>query len=136
MAKHPTYKELEQKVRELQNMVVTYSQAKKSLKESLEKQDGYLDKSTAPEMAVEVLDQEDAGKQPIEQALIAEHIFRRAIEESIPAGIFGMDLQGQQIYVNRGFCEMVGWSEDELLNSTHPFIFWPRDGIDKFAGDF
>ncbi|UCD82285.1 MAG: hypothetical protein JSW26_12935, partial [Desulfobacterales bacterium] len=93
MAKRPTYKELEQKVRELEKMVVTYSQAKRSLKESLEKQDGFIDKTAEPEMAVELLDQESAEKQPIEQALIAEHIFRKAIEESIPAGIFGIDLE-------------------------------------------
>lgn len=136
MAKNPTYKELEQKVRKLEKMVVTYSQAKQSLKESLEKQDGFIDKSTEPEMAVEVLDHEGSDKQPIEQALIAEHIFRKAIEESIPAGIFGIDLQGRQIYVNRGFCEMVGWREDELLNFSYPFVFWPRDKIDRFAADF
>ena len=136
MAKNPTYKELEQKIRKLENMVVTFSQAKRSLKESLEKQDGFSDKSTEPEMAVEVLDQEDSGRQPIEQALIAEHIFRKAIEESIPAGIFGIDLQGRQIYVNRGFCEMVGWRADELLNFTYPFVFWPRDKIDRFAANF
>ena len=136
MAKKPTYKELEQKIRELEKMVVTYSQAKQSLKESLGKQDGLSDKTAGPEMAVEVLDQEDAEKQPLEQALIAEHIFRIAIEESIPAGIFGTDLQGRQIYVNRGFCEMVGWGEDELLNFTFPFVFWSRDEFDRIAGDF
>lgn len=136
MAKKPTYRELEQKVRELEKMVVTFSQAKRSLKESLEKQDGFIDQSTEPEMAVEVLDQKDSDRRPIEQALIAEHIFRKAIEESIPAGIFGIDLQGRQIYVNRGFCEMVGWREDELLNFSYPFVFWPRDKIDRFAADF
>ena len=86
MATKPTYKELEQKVRELEKMVVTYSQAKRSLKESLKKQDGLSDKTAEPEMAFEMLDQEDPGKQPIEQALIAEHIFRKAIEESIQSG--------------------------------------------------
>ncbi len=136
MARKPTYKELEQKVRELEKMVVTYSQAKQSLKKSLEKQDGLTNKTAEPEMAFEVLDQQDAEKQPIEQALIAEHIFRRAIEESIPAGIFGIDLQGRQIYVNRGFCEMVGWNEDELINITYPFVYWPQDKFDEFTVDF
>lgn len=136
MAKKPTYKELEQKIRELEKKVVTYNQAKRSLKKSLEKHEGLIDGSADPEMAVEVLDQKHAAKQPLEQALIAEHIFRKAIEESIPAGIFGIDLQGRQIYVNRGFCEMIGWSEEELLNFTYPFVFWRRDKIDRFVGDF
>ena len=136
MAKNPTYEELEQKVRELEKMVVTFSQAKRSLKESLEKQDGLSDISAEPEMAVEVLDQKDAAQQPIEQALIAEHIFRKTIEESIPAGIFGISPQGRQIYVNRGFCEMVGWTEAELLNAAYPFAFWPRHMIEGVAADF
>lgn len=136
MTKKPTYRALERKVRELEKMVVTYSQAKQSLKKSLGKQNGLADKTADPEMAVEVIDQEVAEKPPIEQALIAEHIFRKAIEESIPAGIFGIDLQGRQIYVNRGFCEMTGWIEDELLNHSYPFAYWPQDKFDAFASDF
>jgi len=136
LAKKPTYKELEEKIRDLEKMAVTYSQAKQSLKESLEKQDGLSAKTAEPEMAVDVLDQQDAEKQPLDQALIAEHIFRKAIEESIPAGIFGTDLQGRQIYVNRGFCEMVGWDEDDLLNFNYPFVFWSREEIYKIAVDF
>jgi PAS domain S-box-containing protein len=136
LTQKPTYKELKQKVRELEKMVVTYSQAKQSLKKSLEKQDGLADITTNPEMAVEVFDQEAAEKPPIEQALIAEHIFRKAIEESIPAGIFGIDLQGRQIYVNRGFCKMTGWNEDELINHSYPFAYWPQDKFDSLASDF
>jgi len=136
LEKSLTYEELEEKVRELEKMVVTFSQAKRSLKESLEKQDGLSDISAEPEMAVEVLDQKDAARQPIEQALIVEHIFRKSIEESTPAGIFGISRQGRQIYVNRGFCEMVGWSEEELLNAAYPFVFWPQSMIEGAAGDF
>jgi PAS domain S-box-containing protein len=136
LAKKATYKELEQKVRELEKMIVTYSQAKQNLKKSLEKQEGLADKIAESEMAVDVLDQEDAEKQPIEQALIAEHLFRKTIEESIPSGIFGIDLEGRQIYVNQGFCEMVGWNENELLNITYPFFYWPQDKFDAFDVDF
>lgn len=136
MAKKATYKELEQKVRKLEKMNVTYSQAKRSLKKSWEKQNGLADKIAEPEMAVELIDQKDAETQPIEQALIAEHLFRRTIEESIPSGIFGMDRQGQQIYVNKGFCEMVGWEENELLYSSYPFIYWPQDNCSASDRDF
>lgn len=136
MAKDPTYEELEKKVRKLEQMVVTFSQAKQSLKESLEKQEGLSNTSAEPEMAVEVLNQRDAARQPIEQALIVEHIFRKTIEESIPAGIFGISPQGRQIYVNRGFCEMVGWTEAQLLNAAYPFAFWPRHMIEGVVPDF
>jgi PAS domain S-box-containing protein len=136
LTQKPTYKELERKVRELDKMVVTYSQAKQSLKKSLEKHDGLADKTADPEMAVDVFDQEADKKPPIEQALIAEHIFRKAIEESIPVGIFGIDLQGRQIYVNRGFCEMIGWIEDELIDDSYPFAYWPQNKFDSFTHDF
>jgi PAS domain S-box-containing protein len=117
-------------------MIVTYSQAKRSLKESLEKQEGLTDKIAEPEMAVDVLDQDDAETQPIEQALIAEHLFRKTIEESIPSGLFGIDRHGRQIYVNHGFCEMVGWNENELLDSDYPFVYWPQYGVDAPDGGF
>ena len=54
MAKKATYKELEQRVRELEKMIVTYSQAKQSLKKSLEKQEGLADKIAEPEMAPKI----------------------------------------------------------------------------------
>ena len=50
----------------------------------MEKQDRVTDINSEPEMALEVLDQENTDKLPVEQAPIAEHIFRRRIEESIP----------------------------------------------------
>jgi len=71
----------------------------------------------------------------VEQVLIAEHIFRKAIEDSIPAGIVGIDMERQQIYVNRAFCSMVGWSERELLQSKYPFPYWPQNVMDSFEND-
>ena len=113
------------KVKRLKRTSVTYKHAKKSLKASIEKQDGIAEYPSEPEMAVEVLEQEDTGVQPVDKALIAEHIFRTAIEESIPGGIAGFDMEGRQIYVNRAFCQMVGWSEAELTGAKYPFKYWP-----------
>jgi PAS domain S-box-containing protein len=136
MKKNPPYKELELKVKKLKKTAVTYKQAKKNLKASLEKQEGPVENPSEPEMAVEVLDQKDTGEQPVEQALIAEHIFRKTIEESIPLGISGFDMEGHQIYVNRVFCEMVGWSEEELIGAKYPFKYWPPGEIETVAADF
>jgi PAS domain S-box-containing protein len=136
MSEKDTYEELRKKVQKLEKKTVTYKDAKKNLKESFRKQELIADNHSEPEMAVEVLDQEFADKQPVEQALIAEHIFRRAIEESIPAGISGIDLAGRQIYVNRVFCEMTGWSEDELLEAEYPFIYWPSEVVESFKDEF
>ncbi|MEA1947698.1 MAG: PAS domain S-box protein [Thermodesulfobacteriota bacterium] len=136
MASKPTYEELEKKVKKLKKRDVTYNQAKQSVKKSLEKQDGLNKDNSEPEMAVEVIEQEDAKEKAVEQVLIAEHIFRKAIEDSIPAGIAGIDVEGHQIYVNRAFCNMVGWSEAELLKSKYPFAYWPQGVIDSFKDDF
>jgi PAS domain S-box-containing protein len=62
-------------------------------------------------------------------ALEKEHAFRETIEESILAGIAAVDLDGRQTYVNRAFCQMVGWSEEELIGATPPFVYWPSDEI-------
>src|SRR6266568_2237894 len=60
-----------------------------------------------------------------EERLNIEHIFRQAIENSVPAGITAVDLEGRQTYVNPAFCAMVGWSEQELVGAKPPFVYWP-----------
>jgi PAS domain S-box-containing protein len=136
MKKNSAYKKLEQKVKKLKKTAVTYSQTKKNLKASLKKQERSVENPSEPEMAVEVLEQEDTGEQPVEKALIAEHIFRKAIEESIPSGISGFDMEGHQIYVNRIFCEMVGWPEEELIGANYPFKYWPPEDIENVTTRF
>lgn len=136
MSRKPTYEDLEQKIKKLEKKDITFDQAKQRLKISLKKQDKLSEEHSEPEMAVEVIEQERAEKKPVEQILIAEHIFRKAIEESIPAGITGIDMEGRQTYVNRAFCNMVGWSEAELLKTTFPFPYWPQEVVDQFKDGF
>jgi PAS domain S-box-containing protein len=126
---------LEQKVKKLKQTSVTYKHAKNILKASLEKQDGIVEYTSAPEMAVEVLEQENTGEQPVDKALIAEHIFRKAIEDSIPGGIAGFDTDGRQIYVNRAFCEMVEWPEEALIGAKYPHPYWPPAAIQSAVAD-
>ena len=135
MKKKPAHEELEQKVKKLKQTSVTYKRAKKNLKASLEKQEGTVENPSEPEMAVEVLEQEDTAEQPVDKALIAEHIFRKAIEESIPGGIAGFDTEWRQIYVNRAFCEMVGWPETKLIGSKFPYKYWPPEAMNSAAAD-
>jgi PAS domain S-box-containing protein len=94
--------------------------AKEAIKKSIGRHEGQLDVKEDPKIAIEVLDDEIKGYRPIEQALVAEHIFRKTIEESIGVGIAGFDVNWKQIYVNRLFCDMVGWSADELINAPFP----------------
>jgi PAS domain S-box-containing protein len=136
MKKKSAHTELKQKVNKLKKSPITYNQAKKNLKTSIKKQEGAVDIPSEPEMALEVLDQRETEEQPVEQALIAEHIFRKTIEQSIPCGISGFDMEGNQIYVNRVFCEMVGWSEEELIGAKYPFKYWPQKEIEIVPANF
>jgi PAS domain S-box-containing protein len=136
MKKKTAHKELKQKVSKLKKTAVSYNQTKKNLKASLKKQGGTADIQSEPEMALEVLDKRETEEQPVEQALIAEHIFRKTIEESIPCGISGFDMEGNQIYVNRVFCEMVGWPEEELIGAKYPFKYWRQEDIEIFSDNF
>jgi len=64
-----------------------------------------------------------------EDQLMAEFRLRQAIESSIVEGITLISLDGEQIYVNPAFCRMVGWSQQELLGGTPPFVYWPNEEI-------
>ena len=64
-----------------------------------------------------------------ETAAAAESAFRRAIENSMRAGVAVVDVSGRQTYVNRAFAAMVGWTEAELVGRTPPFPYWaPEEG--------
>jgi len=62
-----------------------------------------------------------------QEALIAETNFRRAMENSMLTGMRAMDLNGRITYVNAAFCQMTGWSEEELVGGTPPFPYWPKE---------
>ena len=64
-----------------------------------------------------------------QQALVAETNFRRAMENSILTGMRAMDLKGRITYVNAAFCQMTGWSEQELVGRLPPFPYWPDEDI-------
>jgi len=63
----------------------------------------------------------------VQQALTTETNFRRAMENSILTGMRAMDMNGRITYVNAAFCQMTGWSEEELVGSNSPFPYWPDE---------
>ena len=69
-----------------------------------------------------------------EAQLESERAFRAAIENSVPAGVAIVDLEGKQTYVNPAFCEMVGRSEAALVGARPPFVYWPPEEIETIAG--
>ena len=60
-----------------------------------------------------------------QEALVAETNFRRAMENSILTGMRALDLEGRISYVNASFCQMTGWSPEELVGLKAPFPYWP-----------
>lgn len=67
----------------------------------------------------------------IQNTLVQETNFRRAMENSMPTGMRAMDLEGRMTYVNAAFCQMTGFTEAELIGRSPPFPYWPPDRIDE-----
>ncbi len=65
-------------------------------------------------------------RQEAEANLRAETNFRSAMENSTPVGIRAHDMNKTITYVNPAFCEMTGWSAEELIGLNPPFAFWPE----------
>jgi len=69
-----------------------------------------------------------------EQALRAEHAFRKAMEDSLTVGMRARDLSGRITYVNPAFCRMVGWSAEALVGAMPPMPYWlPEDMEQTYA---
>jgi PAS domain S-box-containing protein len=66
-----------------------------------------------------------------EQVIQAEHSFREAIGRSLSIGIAAIDDHGRQIYVNPAFCRILGWTSEELIGKSFPYVYWPQEEIGK-----
>ena len=54
--------------------------------------------------------------------------FRKAMEDSVVTGLRARDLQGHITYVNPAFCEMVGFSPEELMSGDAAQApYWPTE---------
>ena len=65
-----------------------------------------------------------------EQALREEHAFRKAMGDSLQTGLRARDLSGCITYVNPAFCNMVGWTADELIGRSPPMPYWVDEDLD------
>lgn len=58
--------------------------------------------------------------------------FRKAMENSLITGLRARDMQGRLTYVNPAFCDMVGWTAEQLLGSGLPAPYWPAELLDVY----
>ena len=67
----------------------------------------------------------------MQNALVTETNFRRAMENSMLTGMRAMDMEGRITYVNPAFCAMTGFSEVDLIGRRPPFPHWPPDRFEE-----
>jgi two-component system sensor histidine kinase DctS len=62
-----------------------------------------------------------------ERGLAEALAFRKAMEDSLVTGLRARDQQGRATYVNPAFCQMVGFSPQELLKPVPGVPYWPPE---------
>jgi len=67
----------------------------------------------------------------MQNALVSETNFRRAMENSMLTGMRAMDMEGRITYVNPAFSAMTGFSEIEMIGRMPPFPYWPPDRYEE-----
>ena len=67
----------------------------------------------------------------IQNTLVQETNFRRAMENSMPTGMRAMDMEGQISYVNAAFCQMTGFENNELVGRSPPYPYWPPERVEE-----
>ena len=58
--------------------------------------------------------------------------FRKAMENSLVTGLRARDLQGRTTYVNPAFCQMVGFTAQELIDAGSAVPYWPPEQLDEY----
>ncbi|AXJ00971.1 PAS domain S-box-containing protein [Cyclonatronum proteinivorum] len=61
------------------------------------------------------------------ESIIREQSFSKQLLENMADGFSVVDTEGKQIGVNKAFCEMTGFSEDELIGQTAPYPYRPAE---------
>ena len=75
----------------------------------------------------------DVRRRAAAEARLAEALaLRKAMEDSLVTGLRARDLNGRITHVNAAFCEMVGFSEQELMAPATP-PYWPPELAAEYA---
>ncbi len=66
-----------------------------------------------------------------EQALRSEYAFRKAMEDSLTVGMRARNRQGLITYANPAFCQMIGFSAEELIGGKISSAYWAPDETER-----
>jgi two-component system, LuxR family, sensor histidine kinase DctS len=84
-------------------------------------------------VSVLVLLGKDTRRRLAAESDLAEALaFRKAMEDSLVTGLRARDLQGRITYVNPAFCQMIGFTAEELQGHGNPAPYWPTE----LAGEY
>ena len=72
-------------------------------------------------------------RQAAETALRSQIAFRNAMENSLVTGLRVRSMDGRLLYVNSAFCEIVGYTEQQLVGQKIPFSFWTLEAYETLA---
>ena len=72
-------------------------------------------------------------RQKAETALADALAFRKAMEDSLVTGLRARDLEGRITYVNPAFCDMVGFTAEELVGRGAPAPYWPPNMVEEYG---
>ncbi|RYF27081.1 MAG: PAS domain S-box protein [Comamonadaceae bacterium] len=80
-----------------------------------------------------VLVRDNRARLRAERDLADALAFRKAMEDSLVTGLRARDLQGRITYVNPAFCDMVGFSAQELVGLSVPLPYWPPEYAQEYS---
>src|SRR5919112_1121544 len=86
----------------------------------------YFDEEGEPSRMVGTVHDITEQKEAEEALRESEERFRSAFEDA-PIGVALVGLDRSHLRVNRAYCRMLGYSEEELLEKSHPEIIYPDD---------
>ncbi|WPU64357.1 sensor histidine kinase [Peredibacter starrii] len=72
----------------------------------------------------------------IEEKLNDQLNLTRSMFDSMLDGFAVLDKNGKQLDVNPAFCQMTGFSKDEIVGTTPPFPYWPPEEYESINNAF
>jgi two-component system, LuxR family, sensor histidine kinase DctS len=87
-------------------------------------------------LSVLLLARDILRRQRAESALSQALGFRKAMEDSLITGLRARDLQGKITYVNPAFCELVGYTPEQLVGQKPPMPYWPPESHAEYEQRF